>query len=51
MYPFSETQQFVDKLFEAINNKKYLPQPEVLTSQVKAEKEEPKKDEVIYFSI
>ncbi|CAN9507217.1 unnamed protein product [Ophioblennius macclurei] len=40
-----ETQQFVDKLFEAINNKSYLPQSEQPPSQVKPEKEEQKKDE------
>uniref|UniRef100_UPI0037E87AE6 RNA-binding protein 26 isoform X2 n=1 Tax=Semicossyphus pulcher TaxID=241346 RepID=UPI0037E87AE6 len=40
-----ETQQFVDRLFEAVNNKSYLPQPEQATSLVKVEKEEPKKDE------
>uniref|UniRef100_A0A8C6LL86 RNA binding motif protein 26 n=1 Tax=Nothobranchius furzeri TaxID=105023 RepID=A0A8C6LL86_NOTFU len=39
-----ETQPFVDKLFEAINNKSYLPQSE--QPLVKVEKEEPKKDEV-----
>ncbi|XP_034535546.1 RNA-binding protein 26 isoform X2 [Notolabrus celidotus] len=40
-----ETQQFVDKLFEAIGNKSYLPQPEQPTPLIKVEKEEPKKDE------
>uniref|UniRef100_A0A3B5KQ95 RNA binding motif protein 26 n=1 Tax=Xiphophorus couchianus TaxID=32473 RepID=A0A3B5KQ95_9TELE len=42
-----ETQPFVDKLFEAIDNKSYLPLPE--QPQVKVEKEEQKKDEVIFF--
>ncbi|KAM9408799.1 RNA-binding protein 26 [Pholidichthys leucotaenia] len=40
-----ETQPFVDKLFEAINNKSYLPQPEQPTFVIKVEKEEPKTDE------
>ncbi|XP_069553914.1 RNA-binding protein 26 [Brachyistius frenatus] len=41
-----ETQLFVDKLFEAINNKSYLPQPEQPSALVKVEKEEQqKKDE------
>uniref|UniRef100_A0A3Q1GNA2 RNA binding motif protein 26 n=1 Tax=Acanthochromis polyacanthus TaxID=80966 RepID=A0A3Q1GNA2_9TELE len=40
-----ETQQFVDKLFEAIDNKSYLPQPEQPSSLIKVEKEEQKKDE------
>ncbi|XP_060891630.1 RNA-binding protein 26 isoform X1 [Labrus mixtus] len=40
-----ETQLFVDKLFEAVNNKSYLPLPEQQNSVVKVEKEEPKKDE------
>ncbi|CAJ1049523.1 RNA-binding protein 26 [Xyrichtys novacula] len=40
-----ETQQFVDKLFEAINNKSYLLQPEQPVPLLKVEKEEPKKDE------
>lgn len=39
-----ETQPFVDKLFEAINNKSYLPQLEQQSS-VRVEKDEPKKDE------
>ncbi|XP_007560153.1 RNA-binding protein 26 [Poecilia formosa] len=39
-----ETQPFVDKLFEAISNKSYLPLPE--QPQVKVEKEEQKKDEI-----
>lgn len=43
----SETQLFVDKLFEAINNKSYLPQPEQPSSSVKVEKDEPKKEEVL----
>lgn len=46
---FSETQPFVDRLFEAINNKNYLPQPEQASSLAKAEKDEPKKDEVIFL--
>ncbi|XP_029000402.1 RNA-binding protein 26 [Betta splendens] len=40
-----ETQQFVDKLFEAVNNKSYLPQSEVPSSLVKVDKDEQKKDE------
>lgn len=40
-----ETQLFVDKLFEAINNKSYLPQPEQPSASVKVEKDEPKKEE------
>ncbi|XP_030581965.1 RNA-binding protein 26 isoform X1 [Archocentrus centrarchus] len=40
-----ETQPFVDKLFEAVNNKSYLPQTEQPLSAVKVEKEEQKKDE------
>ncbi|XP_061597266.1 RNA-binding protein 26 isoform X2 [Cololabis saira] len=40
-----ETQPFVDKLFEAIDNKSFLPQPEQPSSLVKVEKEELKKDE------
>ncbi|XP_063738098.1 RNA-binding protein 26 isoform X2 [Eleginops maclovinus] len=40
-----ETQQFVDKLFEAIDNKNYLPQPEQPSSLIKVEKDEQKKDE------
>ncbi|KAG7482698.1 RNA-binding 26 isoform X1 [Solea senegalensis] len=40
-----ETQLFVDKLFEAINNKCYLPQSEVPASVSKVEKEEQKKEE------
>ncbi|XP_029354260.1 RNA-binding protein 26 isoform X5 [Echeneis naucrates] len=40
-----ETQPFVDKLFEAINNKSYLPQPEQPSAPGKVEKEEQKKDE------
>uniref|UniRef100_A0A3B3UY89 RNA binding motif protein 26 n=1 Tax=Poecilia latipinna TaxID=48699 RepID=A0A3B3UY89_9TELE len=39
-----ETQPFVDKLFEAISNKSYLPLPE--QPQVKVEKEEQRKDEI-----
>ncbi|XP_034048982.1 RNA-binding protein 26 isoform X2 [Thalassophryne amazonica] len=41
-----ETQPFVDKLFEAINNKSYLPQLEQPAPLVKVEKDEQKKDEV-----
>lgn len=41
-----ETQPFVDKLFEAINNKNYLPQPDQPPSLIKVEKDEPKKEEV-----
>uniref|UniRef100_A0A667XYD6 RNA binding motif protein 26 n=1 Tax=Myripristis murdjan TaxID=586833 RepID=A0A667XYD6_9TELE len=46
-----ETQTFVDKLFEAVNNKSYLPQPDQASSVVKVEihqkleKDEQKKDE------
>ncbi|XP_012772402.2 RNA-binding protein 26 isoform X3 [Maylandia zebra] len=40
-----ETQPFVDKLFEAVNNKSYLPQLEQPPSVIKVEKEEQKKDE------
>uniref|UniRef100_A0AAQ4PNJ5 RNA binding motif protein 26 n=1 Tax=Gasterosteus aculeatus aculeatus TaxID=481459 RepID=A0AAQ4PNJ5_GASAC len=40
-----ETQPFVDKLFEAINNKNYLPQPDQPPSLIKVEKDEPKKEE------
>ncbi|XP_061618641.1 RNA-binding protein 26 isoform X3 [Phyllopteryx taeniolatus] len=40
-----ETQQFVDKLFEAIDNKSYLPQTEPRPTLVKVEKDDPKKDE------
>lgn len=40
-----ETQQFVDKLFEAINNKNYLPQTEQPALLAKVEKDEQKKDE------
>lgn len=43
----SETQPFVDKLFEAVNNRSYLPQQEQPPPLVKVVKEEPKKDEVI----
>lgn len=43
----SETQPFVDKLFEAIGNKSYLPLPE--QPQIKIEKEEQKKDEVTFI--
>uniref|UniRef100_A0A3P8QWN4 RNA binding motif protein 26 n=1 Tax=Astatotilapia calliptera TaxID=8154 RepID=A0A3P8QWN4_ASTCA len=35
-----ETQPFVDKLFEAVNNKSYLPQLEQPPSVIKVEKEE-----------
>uniref|UniRef100_H3CVQ6 RNA binding motif protein 26 n=1 Tax=Tetraodon nigroviridis TaxID=99883 RepID=H3CVQ6_TETNG len=40
-----ETQQFVDRLFEAILNKSYLPQSEQPSSVAKTEKDEQKKDE------
>ncbi|KAI7807364.1 putative RNA-binding protein 26 [Triplophysa rosa] len=46
-----ETQEFVDKLFEAVNTKSYLPQPEQSTStnrtetHQRAEKDEPKREE------
>uniref|UniRef100_A0A3Q1IUJ6 Uncharacterized protein n=1 Tax=Anabas testudineus TaxID=64144 RepID=A0A3Q1IUJ6_ANATE len=40
-----ETQPFVDKLFEAINNKSYLPQSELSSSLGKVEKDEQKKEE------
>uniref|UniRef100_A0A3P9JHA6 RNA binding motif protein 26 n=1 Tax=Oryzias latipes TaxID=8090 RepID=A0A3P9JHA6_ORYLA len=43
-----ETQPFVDKLFEAVNNRSYLPQqeqPPPPPPLVKVVKEEPKKDE------
>ncbi|XP_042613434.1 RNA-binding protein 26-like isoform X2 [Cyprinus carpio] len=45
-----ETQTFVDKLFEAVNAKSYLPQPEQPTSartetQQRTEKDESKRDE------
>ncbi|XP_028332619.1 RNA-binding protein 26 isoform X2 [Gouania willdenowi] len=40
-----ETQLFVDKLFEAISNRSYLPKSEQEVSAVKEEKEEPKKEE------
>lgn len=43
----SETQPFVDKLFEAVNNKSYLPQSELPSTLGKVEKDEQKKDEVI----
>ncbi|XP_030637079.1 RNA-binding protein 26 isoform X2 [Chanos chanos] len=47
-----ETQTFVDKLFEAVNSKSYLPQPEHPTSTSRTEthqrqdKDEPKKEEL-----
>uniref|UniRef100_A0A3B3DLC9 RNA binding motif protein 26 n=1 Tax=Oryzias melastigma TaxID=30732 RepID=A0A3B3DLC9_ORYME len=41
-----ETQPFVDKLFEAVNNRSYLPQQEQPPPLVKVVKEEPKKDEI-----
>lgn len=44
----AETQLFVDKLFEAINNKSYLPQTEQPSSLVKVQKDEPKKEEVMH---
>lgn len=40
-----ETQQFVDKLFEAVNNKSYLPRTEQPPPLLKIEKDEQKKDE------
>ncbi|XP_056606651.1 RNA-binding protein 26 isoform X2 [Triplophysa dalaica] len=46
-----ETQEFVDKLFEAVNTKSYLPQPEQSTStnrtesHQRTEKDEPKREE------
>uniref|UniRef100_A0A8C6SJZ2 RNA binding motif protein 26 n=1 Tax=Neogobius melanostomus TaxID=47308 RepID=A0A8C6SJZ2_9GOBI len=40
-----ETQEFVDKLFEAISSKSYLPQSEQPAPVVKPEKDEPKKEE------
>ncbi len=48
----SETQTFVDNLFEAVNAKSYLPQPEQLTStsrtetHQRTEKDETKREEV-----
>ncbi|XP_033839524.1 RNA-binding protein 26 isoform X2 [Periophthalmus magnuspinnatus] len=42
-----ETQQFVDKLFEAISCKSYLPQSEQPAPVTKSEKDEPKKEELI----
>ncbi|RVE74366.1 hypothetical protein OJAV_G00021410 [Oryzias javanicus] len=41
-----ETQPFVDKLFEAVNNRSYLPQQEQPPLLVKVVKEEPKKEEI-----
>ncbi|XP_034436674.1 RNA-binding protein 26 isoform X1 [Hippoglossus hippoglossus] len=41
-----ETQLFVDKLFEAVNNKSYLPPPEHPSSLGKVEKDEQKKDDI-----
>ncbi|TRY98709.1 hypothetical protein DNTS_010264, partial [Danionella cerebrum] len=40
-----ETQTFVDKLFEAVNAKSYLPQPEPPVTTVKTEKGESKREE------
>ncbi|XP_059211138.1 RNA-binding protein 26 isoform X2 [Centropristis striata] len=40
-----ETQPFVDKLFEAINNKNYLPHTEQPPPLIKVDKDEQKKDE------
>lgn len=48
--PLTETQPFVDKLFESINNKSYLPQLEQPSSVVKVEKDEQKKEEVMFLS-
>lgn len=48
----AETQIFVDKLFEAVNTKSYLPQPEQPTptnrtdNHTRVEKDEQKKEEV-----
>lgn len=50
VYPIPETQPFVDKLFEAILNKSYLPQSEQPSSVAKTEKDEQKKDEVMFLS-
>lgn len=44
-----DTQQFVDTLFEAITNKSYLPQNEQPAPVLKAEKDDPKKEEVSIF--
>ena len=54
-YVLTETQIFVDKLFEALISKSYQPHLEQLSSGVRAEghhkpdKEEPRKDEVMIF--
>lgn len=50
MLTLAETQPFVDELFEAILNKSYLPQSELPSSVAKIEKDEQKKDEVMFFS-
>ena len=46
-----ETQIFVDKLFEAVGNRSYLPlseqQTPAIKTDLKLEKDEAKKDEVI----
>lgn len=42
-----DTQQFVDTLFEAITNKSYLPQNEQPAPVLKAEKDDPKKEEPV----
>uniref|UniRef100_A0A8C1YGV8 RNA binding motif protein 26 n=1 Tax=Cyprinus carpio TaxID=7962 RepID=A0A8C1YGV8_CYPCA len=49
-----ETQTFVDRLFEAVNAKSYLPQPEQPTSartetQQRTEKDESKRDEKLAY--
>lgn len=49
VYPLSETQPFVDKLFEAILNKSYLPQSEQPSTVAKTEKDEQKKEEVMFL--
>lgn len=52
---FSETQTFVDRLFEAVNAKSYLPQPEQPTpasrpeTHQRTEKDEAKREEVQSF--
>lgn len=56
VFPPPETQTFVDKLFEALNSKSYLPQPapeqpapsvsRPADSHQRPDKDEPKKEEV-----
>lgn len=41
----TETQQFVDRLFEAVNNKSYLPPTEQASNLSKVEKDDQKKEE------